>query len=132
MLNLRVRAASRGHLPERSVRCEMWRRAVSSWLAQLPVLEMPSPRGLPGLGSTLDLIAAGGAPRLHEYIDCRHRELGPVFRDKIGPVQAVFVSDPTEMRRVFTLEGKYPVHILPESWVLYNQLYGCQRGLFFM
>ena len=110
----------------------MWRRAVSSWLAELPVAEMPSPRGLPLVGTTLDLLAAGSAPRLHEYVDSRHKQLGPVFRDKIGPVQAVFVSDPTEMRRVFTLEGKYPVHHLPDPWVLYNNIYGSKRGLFFM
>lgn len=31
-----------------------------------------------------------------------------------------------------SLEGKYPVHILPEPWVLYEKLYGSKRGLFFM
>lgn len=30
------------------------------------------------------------------------------------------------------LEGKYPEHILPDPWVLYEQLYGFKRGLFFM
>lgn len=100
--------------------------------AALPLDAMPCPRGLPLLGSTLSLIAAGSAPRLHEYVDMRHRQLGPVFRDRIGPVSAVFVADPVEMRRTFGLEGKYPIHVLPEPWVLYNQLYGCKRGLFFM
>ncbi|XP_053609196.1 cytochrome P450 315a1, mitochondrial-like isoform X2 [Plodia interpunctella] len=30
------------------------------------------------------------------------------------------------------LEGKYPLHILPEPWLLYEKLYGSKRGLFFM
>lgn len=36
------------------------------------------------------------------------------------------------LRDVFTYEGKYPKHPLPEAWTYYNQLYNCQRGLFFM
>ncbi|XP_069672926.1 cytochrome P450 315a1, mitochondrial [Periplaneta americana] len=110
----------------------MWRRAVSSWFAPAQAREMPSPRGLPVVGTMLDLIAAGSSPHLHEYVDARHRQLGPVYKETIGPVTAVFVCDPTEMRRVFSLEGKYPKHILPDSWVLYNKMYGCKRGLFFM
>lgn len=94
--------------------------------------DMPTPRGLPVVGTSLALLWAGSAPRLHEYVDMRHRQLGPVFRDRIGPVSAVFVADPVEMRRTFGLEGKHPMHVLPEPWILYNQLYGCKRGLFFM
>lgn len=30
------------------------------------------------------------------------------------------------------LEGKYPAHILPDPWVLYEKLHGSKRGLFFM
>lgn len=108
---------------------------MSGWLADTPaggLSEMPSPRGLPVIGTMLDLITAGGAPRLHEYVDARHRQLGPVYRESIGPVSGVFVSDPNEMRRVFSLEGKYPKHLQPDPWILYNKMYGCKRGLFFM
>jgi ecdysteroid 2-hydroxylase len=108
---------------------------VSSWLANspcVPATEIPSPRSLPIIGTTLDLIAAGGASKLHEYVDARHRQLGPIYRESIGPVTGVFVADPDQMRRVFNLEGKYPKHILPDAWVLYNKLYGSKRGLFFM
>ncbi|KAF2898975.1 hypothetical protein ILUMI_07202 [Ignelater luminosus] len=93
---------------------------------------IPSPKGLPVIGTSLAIIAAGGAPHLHIYADRRHKQLGPIFSDKIGPVSAIFLSDPELMRAVFTQEGKYPVHILPEAWTLYNKFYGCKRGLFFM
>nr|UYC47530.1 cytochrome P450 enzyme [Schistocerca gregaria] len=117
-------------------RVRVWCRG-SSWAARaLPRQQLPppppSPRGLPLLGTTLDLLAAGAAPRLHRYVDRRHRELGPVFRESIGPVDAVFVADANEMRRVFSVEGRYPAHIVPESWLLYNEVYGYKRGLFFM
>lgn len=37
------------------------------------------------------------------------------------------------MKSLFlNLEGKYPVHILPEPWLFYEKLYGSKRGLFFM
>ncbi|XP_054290400.1 cytochrome P450 315a1, mitochondrial isoform X2 [Macrosteles quadrilineatus] len=62
----------------------------------------------------------------------RHRQLGSVFHETLGPVSAVFISDPTDMRRAFASEGKYPIHLLPDAWVLYNKLYDKERGLFFM
>lgn len=94
--------------------------------------EMPTPRSLPVVGTTLALLAAGSAPRLHEYVHGRHADLGPVYRETMGPVNAVFVCDPEEIRTVFNREGKYPKHVLPDAWVLYNQMYKCSRGLFFM
>lgn len=94
--------------------------------------QIPAPKSLPVIGTTLSLIAAGGAPKLHLYINKRHRELGTIFRDKIGPISAVFVSDPEYMRTMFNLEGKHPKHVLPEGWVVYNKIRGYKRGLFFM
>ena len=112
----------------------VWRRGahLSGRQRALPLDDMPAPRGLPLVGTSLSLLWAGSAPKLHLYVDKRHKDLGPIFRDRIGPVDAVFVADPAEMRRTFGLEGKYPIHILPEPWILYNKLYGCKRGLFFM
>ncbi|KAI8436883.1 hypothetical protein MSG28_010330 [Choristoneura fumiferana] len=71
---------------------------------------------------------------LHEYIDKRHKQLGPIFYEKLeGDTKLVFVSDPMLIKSVFlSLEGKYPAHILPEPWVLYEKFYGSKRGLFFM
>lgn len=94
--------------------------------------QIPTPRGLPLVGTALALMMRGSAAQLHKYVDERHTQLGSVYREAIGPVEALFVADPTEMLRVFQREGKYPRHLLPDAWQLYNQLYGCKRGLFFM
>jgi ecdysteroid 2-hydroxylase len=76
---------------------------------------------------------AGGAQRLHEYVDRRHRELGPVYREQIGPVRGVFINSPDEFRRIFLrLEGSTPRHFLPEAWMLYNEIRSQRRGLLFM
>ncbi|KAH8264539.1 hypothetical protein KR038_009695 [Drosophila bunnanda] len=96
-------------------------------------LPIPKVRGLPLVGTLLDLIAAGGATQLHKYIDARHRQYGPIFRECLGGTQdAVFVSSANLMRGVFLHEGQYPQHPLPDAWTLYNQQHACQRGLFFM
>lgn len=72
--------------------------------------------------------------RLHDYVHQRHNQLGPIFCESLGGrTELVFVSEPQLMKSLFlNLEGKYPVHILPEPWLLYEKLYGSKRGLFFM
>lgn len=94
--------------------------------------DIPAAKTLPIFGTTLDLIAAGSAPQLHKYINKRHKQLGPIFRERLGPISAVFVSSPILMRNVFLYEGQYPIHPLPEAWTLYNEKKKCRRGLFFM
>ncbi|XP_054007954.1 cytochrome P450 315a1, mitochondrial isoform X2 [Hylaeus anthracinus] len=94
--------------------------------------EAPKPRGLPVIGTLLSFLFSGGAKRQHEYVDRRHKELGPVYRERIGPISAVFVNSPHEFRRIFRLEGHAPKHFLPEAWTLYNDIRKCRRGLLFM
>lgn len=94
--------------------------------------EIPIVKGLPIVGTMFSILAAGGGRKLHEYIDKRHRQYGTVFREKLGPVDGIWISDPLDMKLLFGQEGKFPKHILPEAWLLYNDTYGQQRGLYFM
>ncbi|XP_076653765.1 cytochrome P450 family protein sad isoform X1 [Halictus rubicundus] len=95
-------------------------------------LEAPEPRGLPLFGTFFSFLLAGGAKRQHEYVDRRHKQLGPVYRERLGPITAVFVNSPEEFRRIFRIEGPAPKHFLPEAWTLYNDIRKCRRGLLFM
>jgi len=70
--------------------------------------------------------------RLHLTIDNYHRKYGPVFRVKIGPINAAFLSSADNMRSVFAFEGKYPKHVIPPSWLHFNQKFNAKRGLLFM
>ncbi|XP_066589453.1 cytochrome P450 315a1, mitochondrial [Prorops nasuta] len=94
--------------------------------------EIPEVRGLPLLGTALSLISAGGAKKLHEYVDRRHKQLGPIYRERIGPVPAIFISSPQLYGKIFRLEGPTPKHFLPEAWMLYNEMRSLKRGLLFM
>lgn len=107
-------------------------RTYTSELHHATRREPPEPRGLPLVGTILSLLMAGGGKKLHEYVDKRHRELGPIYREQIGPVDGVFVNSPDEFQRIFRLEGTMPRHFLPESWLLYNKIRQQNRGLLFM
>lgn len=97
-----------------------------------PYEAIPTAKALPLVGTTLSIVRHGGAAKMHEYIDMRHRQLGPIFREKLGPVEAVAVSSKELASTVYLNEGRYPQHMVPEPWLIYNQMRGIQRGLFFM
>ncbi|CAH2096099.1 unnamed protein product [Euphydryas editha] len=100
----------------------------------LTIADIPRPKSLPIIGTKLDLIIGGSGKKLHEYIDNRHKQLGPIFAERLsGSTELVFISDPVLIKSLFmNLEGKYPIHLLPDPWTLYEKIYGSQRGLFFM
>lgn len=93
---------------------------------------IPFVKGLPLFGTALSIMAAGGGRKLHEYIDKRHQQYGPVFREKLGSVDAIWICNPLDMKLLFAQEGKFPQHILPDAWLLYNDTFGQQRGVYFM
>lgn len=70
--------------------------------------------------------------RIHKFIDNRHKELGPIFKEKLGKDNCVFMSSASLMTKVFSHEGQHPKHPIPDAWELYNSKHNCQRGLFFM
>ncbi|XP_050351130.1 cytochrome P450 315a1, mitochondrial [Nymphalis io] len=122
---------------KRIMKCSAKRYAVRSVhqsKTPLTIADIPHPKSLPIIGTKLDLILAGSGKKLHEYIDNRHKQLGPIFAERLsGNTDLIFISDPALIKSLFiNLEGKYPIHILPDPWVLYEKTYGSQRGLFFM
>lgn len=98
------------------------------------VSEIPCVRQLPLLKHIvpIELMLNGGAPKLHDFIDNRHKKLGPIFQEQLGPIKSIFVSDAGDIRKIFANEGKYPKHVLPESWLLYNRVKNYKRGIYFM
>ncbi|XP_022243138.1 cytochrome P450 315a1, mitochondrial-like [Limulus polyphemus] len=100
--------------------------------SEKPYEAIPSPKGLPLMGTTFELLSSGGAPKIHEYCDKRHKELGCIYREKLGSVEAVFVADSELIQSIYQNEGRYPMHLVPEPWLIYNETKGIQRGLFFI
>ncbi|KAG1701333.1 Cytochrome P450 315a1, mitochondrial [Nymphon striatum] len=97
-----------------------------------PYEAIPTPRGLPLVGTLFECLLNGGPSMYHTYCDKRHKELGPIYKEKVGSDEIVFVADKDLIQTVYKNEGKYPVHMVPEPWIMYNEMTGNKRGLFFM
>lgn len=91
--------------------------------------QVPSAGGY--LTSALNLILDGGPAYLHEHCDKQHNRLGPIFREHLGPIELVFLSDTRMMKTVIANEGPFPHHNVPPAWLFYNKLKKVERGLFF-
>lgn len=120
----------------REMRNEIFRGLVAGTLIKeeklAEPLAMPEVQGMFGLGTLNFLVASRGGKKLHEYVDQKHKELGPVFRHNVAPLKAIFVNSADEFRKIFHLEGPTPKHFLPEAWKLYNKMRHLRRGLLFM
>lgn len=68
---------------------------------------------------------------MHEFCDERHKELGPIFKERLGPQELVFLADTKMIQTAIANEGPRPHHSVPEAWLFYNKLKGIKRGLFF-
>ena len=81
----------------------------------LPFDQIPTPPSLPIVGTLFDLILAGGAEYVHQYCDKRHKTLGPIYREKLGNIEAVFLSDAKliqKVRLLFFVLHHWPLSIL--------------------
>ncbi|XP_078598368.1 putative cytochrome P450 49a1 [Branchiostoma floridae x Branchiostoma japonicum] len=79
--------------------------------AARPFEEIPGPKGLPFIGTGWDYSPFGRFPIKTNFRDSfreRTRTYGSIYREKIGPLDLVVISDPKEIGKVFRNEGKYP------------------------
>ena len=58
----------------------------------------------------------------------RADEYGPVYKEKIGHLRSVVVSDPLEYSKVIRADGTHPHRIELEPMVVYRQRKGMSLG----
>ncbi|XP_063428230.1 cytochrome P450 10-like [Mytilus trossulus] len=71
---------------------------------------VPGPKGLPIVGTLFDYFKKDG-PRFNKMFEAyrqRAIEYGPIYKEKIGPISSVIISDPLEYNKVIRAERKYP------------------------
>ncbi|KAK0174411.1 hypothetical protein PV327_010181 [Microctonus hyperodae] len=107
-------------------RCPYTKKAIVN---KLTMPESPRPSFIQ---SFLSLIFHDKALNLHEIVNKRHEELGPIYKERMGSFAIIFTNSPNEYRKIFKLEGDTPKHFIPEVWLLYNKMHKCSRGLLFM
>lgn len=91
--------------------------------------EIPCKKSL--LPIAIDLILQGGPKYLHAHFHKRHKQLGPILRERMGPYELVSIAEPSLIRKTIANEGRCPQTKLPPAWTLYNETMGLERGLFF-
>ena len=92
--------------------------------------KIPGSRGVPFLGTLPEACLEGAlSGSLHKYIHMRYQQFGPIFRENLGGIRAVFVHDPDDIRELLKNEGKYPERIEFIPWKLHRQLANRSLGL---
>ncbi|XP_019623431.1 PREDICTED: LOW QUALITY PROTEIN: probable cytochrome P450 49a1 [Branchiostoma belcheri] len=120
-----VRSQSTRAEPEGSVAYESSAR---------PFEEIPGPKGspLPVIGTALDYSPFGQFPmktKLMESFKERTKTYGNIYREKIGPMDLVVISDPKEIERLFRNEGRYPERQPLLSVEIYRELKKLPAGI---
>ncbi|XP_074644453.1 1,25-dihydroxyvitamin D(3) 24-hydroxylase, mitochondrial-like [Tubulanus polymorphus] len=87
--------------------------------------DIPGPRGLPVFGSALEFLV----PTRHRILERRSKEYGPIFRERVGPMQSVNLCDPTDVEHALRNEGKHPHRLEVPPWKEYRQMKGLPFGL---
>ncbi|XP_076110154.1 cytochrome P450 10-like isoform X1 [Mytilus galloprovincialis] len=72
--------------------------------------DIPGPKGLPIVGTLFDYFKKDG-PRFNKMFKAyqqRAFDYGPIYKEQIGAISTVVISDPVEYNKVIRSEGKYP------------------------
>ena len=85
-----------------------------------PYNQIPGPRGLPIVGTGLELARLGD--RAVTIFDRRIKQYGKIWREKMFPGQPemVFASDPKDVETVFRADDKFPIR--PDIAIVFTEM----------
>ncbi|XP_067666927.1 1,25-dihydroxyvitamin D(3) 24-hydroxylase, mitochondrial-like [Haliotis asinina] len=92
-----------------------------------PMSQIPGPKGLARISSTFQ--SARNAAASHKWIQRRHEEFGPIFRESTGVIDLVFLSDADAVEQLLRQDGKYPERVQIDHWLDYRKRHGIPTGL---
>ncbi|XP_007537052.1 cholesterol side-chain cleavage enzyme, mitochondrial [Erinaceus europaeus] len=85
-----------------------------------PFKDIPSP-GENGWLNLYQLWRAGGTSQLHHHqMQCFQR-LGPIYREKLGTMDSVYITDPQDVALLFRSEGQHPERYVIPAWLAYHE-----------
>ena len=91
---------------------------------------IPSVKGLPFVGNLFHLMLSGGTShKTHVYFKNRWQMLGPMFKEKLGRYEAVFLHDPNDVKNLLHQEGSYPRRTEFPAWKMYREESGYASGI---
>ncbi|KAG3262263.1 cholesterol side-chain cleavage enzyme, mitochondrial [Ictidomys tridecemlineatus] len=93
-----------------------------------PFSEIPSP-GDNGWLNLYHFWRENGAYRIHYHHVQNFQKYGPIYREKLGNVESVYIMDPEDAALIFKSEGPNPERFLIPPWVAYHQYYRRPMGV---
>ncbi|XP_035115105.2 cholesterol side-chain cleavage enzyme, mitochondrial isoform X2 [Callithrix jacchus] len=87
-----------------------------------PFSEIPSP-GDNGWLNLYHFWRELGTHKIHLHQVQNFQKYGPIYREKLGNVESVYVIDPEDVALLFKYEGPSPERFLIPPWVAYHQYY---------
>ncbi|KAI2575118.1 cytochrome P450 family 11 subfamily A member 1, partial [Homo sapiens] len=87
-----------------------------------PFNEIPSP-GDNGWLNLYHFWRETGTHKVHLHHVQNFQKYGPIYREKLGNVESVYVIDPEDVALLFKSEGPNPERFLIPPWVAYHQYY---------
>ncbi|KAL3861340.1 hypothetical protein ACJMK2_007376 [Sinanodonta woodiana] len=91
-----------------------------------PFHDIPK-EGYPLIGNLIGTMR--NTKRSYLYLKEMHEKHGPIFRSKVGPIEAIFILDPVGVEQVFRAETKYPKRFNVDVWLDTRKEIGERDGL---
>ncbi|XP_024413271.1 cholesterol side-chain cleavage enzyme, mitochondrial [Desmodus rotundus] len=95
-----------------------------------PFSEIPSP-GDNGWLNLYHFWREKGSQNLHYHQVQNFQKYGPIYREKFGNVESVFIIDPEDVALLFKCEGSTPERYCVPPWLAYHQHYQRPIGVLF-
>ncbi|XP_035883874.1 cholesterol side-chain cleavage enzyme, mitochondrial isoform X3 [Phyllostomus discolor] len=95
-----------------------------------PFSEIPSP-GDNGWLNLYHFWREKGSQNLHYHQAENFQKYGPIYREKFGNMESVFIIDPEDVALLFKCEGSTPERYCIPPWVAYHQHYQRPIGVLF-
>ncbi|KAK1338574.1 hypothetical protein QTO34_019228 [Cnephaeus nilssonii] len=95
-----------------------------------PFSEIPSP-GDNGWLNLYHFWREKGSQNFHYHQVQNFQKYGPIYREKLGNMESVFIIDPEDVALLFKFEGSTPERYCIPPWVAYHQHYQRPVGVLF-
>ncbi|XP_011380365.1 cholesterol side-chain cleavage enzyme, mitochondrial isoform X2 [Pteropus vampyrus] len=95
-----------------------------------PFSEIPSP-GDNGWLNLYRFWREKGSQNFHHHQFQNFQKYGPIYREKLGTMESVFIVDPEDIAILFKYEGSTPERYFIPPWVAYHQHYQRPIGVLF-
>ncbi|XP_039712603.1 cholesterol side-chain cleavage enzyme, mitochondrial isoform X3 [Pteropus medius] len=95
-----------------------------------PFSEIPSP-GDNGWLNLYRFWREKGSQNFHYHQFQNFQKYGPIYREKLGTMESVFIVDPEDVAILFKYEGSTPERYSIPPWVAYHQHYQRPIGVLF-